>query len=87
MADTLEDEQKAAFLRFCSIIQQVISDKMFEGNFYFRQGATLTKSFLISILSTTLARIIMENLIVQDITAKDATTNSLMVNRQKGIWD
>ena len=41
MSDTQEDAQKAAFLRFLSIIKQVIRDKVNESKFDFRQCATL----------------------------------------------
>ena len=41
MPDTAEDEQNAAFVRFLSIIYQVICDKVFECKFHFRQCATL----------------------------------------------
>ena len=85
MLATLANGQRAAFVRFLSIIQQVSSDKMFKGKFDFRQCATLKK---LSIGTETIsARTSMDNLTVSGTTVADANTDSLMVNRQKGIRD
>ena len=84
MSDTPEDDE-AAFHRFLSIIHQVFSDRIFDRKFHFRLCVTLKK---LSIGGEKLsALILMDNSTVPDITAKDATTDLLMVNRQKGIWD
>ena len=92
MSDTQYDEQKAAFLRFLSIIYQVTSDKIFACEFDFRLCAT-PKSWVVlsgivslgSILRKSWVQISMENLTVPDTTVADATTDSLMMNHQKGI--
>ena len=85
MSDTQEDDEKAAFLRFLSFIYQVLSDRIFDRKFHFRQCATLKKLPTVS-MDMIWAEILMENSTVLDITAKDATTDLLMVNHQKGIW-
>ena len=85
MSDTPEDEEKAAFLHFLSIIYQVFSERIFDRKFHFRQCATLKK--LPTNMDMKLDRISMDNSTVPDITVADATTDLLMVNRQKGIGD
>ena len=89
MSDTQEDEQKAAFLQFCNIINQVISDKLNhkvnEYNIDFRQCVMLKKLSIHGVVISD--RILMDTLIVPDLTVVDVTTNSLMVDLQKGIWD
>ena len=85
MTDTQENDQEAAFVRFLSIIYQVISDELFDGKFNFRQSATLKKLSIHSVVISD--RISMDTLIVPDLTVLDVTTNSLMVDLQKGIWD
>ena len=66
MSDTPEDEEKAAFLRFLSIIYQVITDQISGCKFDFSQYATLKK--------LAMGAILMDNLTVLDITVPDATT-------------
>ena len=85
MSDTQGNEQEAAFVRFLSIIYQVISDELFDGKFNFRQSATLRKLSLFGVAIS--GRILMDTSIVPDLTVVDAITNSLMVDLQKGIWD
>ena len=89
MSDTQGDEEKAAFLRFLSVIYQVICDKVIERKFGFRQCVTLKNwlVFYLMVLGITWAEISMDNSTVPDITVADATTDLLMVNRRKGIWD
>ena len=83
MSDTQGNEQEAAFVRFLSIIYQVISDELFDGKFNFRQCAMLKE---LSVMEFP-ARTLMENSTVLDLTVTDATIDLLMVNLQKGIWD
>ena len=81
MSDTQGNDQEAAFVRFLSIIYQVISDELFDGKFNFRQCVTLKKlSFHGVVISD---RILMDTLIVPDLTVVDVTTNSLMVDLKK----
>ena len=85
MSDTQGNDQEAAFVRFLSIIYQVISDELFDGKYNFRQCVTLKKLSIHSVVISD--RISMDTLIVPDLTVVDAITNSLMVDLQKGIWD
>ena len=86
MSDTQEDEQKA-FLRFLSIINQVITDQISGCKFDFSQCATLEKLLVFvgtliykKILKKSWARSLMGNFTVPDLTVKDATIDSWMVN-------
>ena len=85
MSDTQEDEEKAAFLRFLSMIYQVFSYRIFDRKFNVRLCATLTK--LLVGTEKISAEILMDNSTVSDIIVADATIDLLMVNRQKGIRD
>ena len=85
MSETQRNEQEAAFVRFLSIIYQVISDELFDGKFNFRQCVTLKKLSIHGVVISD--RISMDTLIVPDLTVVDVTTNSLMVDLQKGILD
>ena len=85
MSDTQGNDQEAAFVRFLSIIYQVISDELFDGKFNFRQCVTLKKLLTYGVMISD--RISMDTLIVPDSTVVDVTTDLLMVNRQKGIGD
>ena len=85
MSDTQGNDQEAAFVRFLSIIYQVISDELFDGKFNFRQCVMLKKLSIHSVMIS--GQISMDTLIVPDLTVVDVTTNSLMVDLQKGIWD
>ena len=85
MSDMQGNDQEAAFVRFLSIIYQVISDELFDGKLNFRQCVTLKKLSIYGVVISD--RILMDTLIVPDLTVVDAITNSLMVDLQKGIWD
>ena len=85
MSDTQGNDQEAAFVRFLSIIYQVIRDELFDGKFNLRQCVMLKKLSIHSVVISD--RISMDTLIVPDLTVVDAITNSLMVDLQKGIWD
>ena len=83
MSDTAEDEQQAAFVRFLSIIYQVITEKVIDFKLSFRQCAMLKE---LSVMEFP-ARTLMENSTVLDLTVADATIDLLIVNLQKGIWN
>ena len=89
MSDTQEAERTALFLRFFSVIQQVISDKILECELDFRHFATLNHwlVLIIMVLGSIWAEFMTGNLTVLDLTVTDAIIDLCMASLQKGIRD